>query len=169
VSAPECDFASDVCWLGTWEHAVIQLWGGTVTVADIEQAEASTKRMLSRHPGGIVSFSLISTSALPRLGDRERQRIDVINKSLQGRLRANVQVVEGRGFGASAVRAILAGINLFNPNRGRIFDDVGAACTWIAAQPDTGFSDGARLVAVVESARAAWHAHIDRPPSTSMQ
>jgi hypothetical protein len=154
VSELVCDFSNESCFLGVFRNVAIQLWAGKVTMREVEQALASTKRIIDAH-GGVVSLSIIRTDGLPSLGEEERKRIGMINRTLEGKILANVQVVEGKGFTGSAVRAILSGINLFNPNRARIFDDVGAAAKWMEQQPGLGVR-AHELAAAVESARASW-------------
>jgi hypothetical protein len=151
---PRLHFSNASCWLGSWRNVSLQFWSGHVTMTEIDQAGRLTDTLVARCPEGLVSFAVIQTNALPKLGEAERTKIGKINKSLVGRLRANVQVVEGAGFAGSGVRAILAGINLLNPNRGKIFEDVASAARWLTQPPLA--IEGDLLIAAVESARAGW-------------
>lgn len=154
---PSLRFTNASCWLGSWRNVSLQFWAGHVTMHEIEHASRLTDTMIGRFAEGIVSFAVIQTNALPKLGDAERAQIGKITKSLEGRLRANVQVVEGVGFGGSAVRAMLAGINLFNPNRGKIFEDVGTAARWLSSQQALALPSDP-LITAIERARTTWTA-----------
>lgn len=155
TATPTRDFVNANCWVGSWNNVAFQLWSGTITIVEIAQADATVDALLKRYPKGVSTLAVITTNTLPRLGEEERRRIDGINTKLKGRILANVQVAEGTGFGASAVRAILAGINLLNPTVGRVFKDLPSAAKEVASARGSDF-DAQTLVGAVEHARRDW-------------
>jgi len=155
AKAPTEVFKSASCWLGSQGRMNIQLFDGEVTRAEIDAAHALAEAIFAAHPEGVISIAVISTKALPRLTDEARKRAEIVTKQLAGKVRANVQVVEGDGFVGASVRAILSGFNLFNPARGRIFASVPEAAAWLEAQRDL-VDDAKEVVDAIESARAAW-------------
>lgn len=155
AKAPTEHFKSASCWLGSHGRVIIQLFDGEVTRTEIDAAHALAEARFAAHPEGVISIAVITTKALPRLTDEARKRTEIVTKQLVGKVRTNVQVVEGDGFVGASVRAILSGLNLFNPARGRIFASVPEAAAWLEAQRDLAV-DAKELVDVVGSARAAW-------------
>jgi hypothetical protein len=63
-------------------------------------------------------------------------------------------VVEGGGFAASGVRAILAGMNMFQPGA-KVFEDVPSAASWLVGKAPAGFEPD-ELTRAVDLARADW-------------
>ena len=155
AKAPTEHFQNASCWLGSHGRVNIQLFDGEITRTEIDTAHALAEAIFAKHPDGVISIAVISTKALPRLTDEARKRTEIATKQMAGKLRTNVQIVEGDGFVGASVRAILSGLNLFNPSRGRIFASVPEAAAWLEAQRDLAVH-AKDLVEVVESARAAW-------------
>lgn len=152
--APRQDHRSDGLWIGTWRNVVIQLWGDGPTIEALEHTRASAERMVKRFPDGYLAISLIMTTRLPRLGEYERQRAIELIKIVKSSIKLNAQVVEGGGFAASGVRAILAGVNMFQPGA-KVFDDVPTAASWLVTRGGAGF-EAAELTRAVDLARADW-------------
>ncbi len=120
-------------WVGSWRNVAIQIWGSETTVARLDQCSDCHRRVLLRHPGKLVTFAIIMPGVPPRLGDGERKRIRQMSEEQRSSTVAAVQVVEGSGFWASAVRAVLTGLGMFSVTRNKVFDGVADAVAWVMA------------------------------------
>jgi len=120
-------------WVGSWRNVAIQLWGGETTVARLDKCGDCHRRVLRRYPNKLVTFAVIMPSVPPMLGEAERKRIRQLSDEQRHQTIAAVQVVEGTGFWASAVRAVLTGLSMFSVTKNKVFDAVPEAAFWLAS------------------------------------
>jgi hypothetical protein len=129
-------------WVGAWKNVAIQLWAGETTVVRLDRCADCHRRVLRAYPNKLVTFAVIMPGVPPRLGDAERKRIKAMSDEQESATVAAVQVVEGSGFWASAVRAVLIGLGMFTVTRNKVFQTIPDAVHWVMA---TGMVEGTAL------------------------
>jgi hypothetical protein len=133
-------------WTGHWRNVGLQIWGGEVTVPRIDRCGECNLMVLQTHPQRLVTVAIILSTAKPRVGSAERKRVASLADEQRGTTLAAVQIVDGNGFWAAAVRAVLTGLNFVGKTQHHVFDADAPAAHWLV---------GAK---VVDAAAAEVHA-----------
>jgi hypothetical protein len=148
-------FASEPGFLlARWKNLSLQLWGAEVSASRLDRCGELNDLVLSTHPDRLVTVAVALPSASPRLGSVERAKIGELSRRQRGKTLAAVQIVDGTGFWASAVRAMLVGLNMMSETSQRVFADDARAAEWVAR---SGFVDASSrdvLDALADARRA---------------
>lgn len=143
-------------WFGGWRNVSLQFWRSTVTIADLEASTSALQSLAKKHGGPMVSFSVLGSDGMPRLGEEERKRaIELVQKTAPS-MRIGVQVIEGTGFVASLLRSVVSGVNMFNRSPTKVFANVEDAVRFLVSGRYVECTE-AELTAIVESTRKRWN------------
>src|SRR4051812_46217715 len=82
------------------------------TTADMLLARPALKAMQARHPEGFATLTWILPSAGFSMDSEARTAATEITREYNGSIRAMATLIEGAGFQAAAVRAIVSGMDL---------------------------------------------------------
>lgn len=142
-------------WFGTWRNVSLQFWRSTITNADLEASTSALMTLAKKHGSPVVSFSILGSDGMPRLGEEERKRaIDLVQKTASS-VRIGVQVIEGTGFVAAFLRSVVSGINVFNKSPTKVFATVEDAVRFLVAGRYVEGNE-ADLVAAIDVGRKRW-------------
>jgi hypothetical protein len=102
------------------------------SVADMELARPSLKRMHLRHPDGFPTLTWVLPSAGFSMDSDARTVAANVTREHSGSILAMATIVEGEGFGVAAVRAIVAGIDFLSRSKApkKTFADLAPAVGW---------------------------------------
>jgi hypothetical protein len=124
-----------------------------LTSAKLQELRNVSARVHQRLGAGRINLSVIEPRAMLQVPDEVRTQSAELIREFPGAL--EVTILEGGGFRAAAVRAILNGMALLSAGRGRrVFDTVAAAAEWLGANGHLRGLTGPELVALIEQARA---------------
>jgi hypothetical protein len=118
-------------WIGHFKNVSLQVWGGDVTVGRIDRCGDCNRAVLRNHADRLVTVAVILQTANPRVGSAERERVNRLADEQRSFTLASVQIVDGTGFWASTVRAVLTGLNLMSKAQQRVFDADVPAARWL--------------------------------------
>jgi hypothetical protein len=102
------------------------------------EAEALILAKAAELPGGLGCMVIVPAGAKPP-PDAQRKAIDGVLTRLSSHLRGLAWVVEGRGFGGAAVRAVLIGLSLYGrrPYPTQVSSSVDDALGWLLTKLGT--------------------------------
>jgi hypothetical protein len=100
--------------------------------ADMELARAALRTMSTRFTSGFPTLTWVLESAGFSMPADARRAASEITGEFDQHNRARATLIEGDGFGASAVRSIVAGIDMVSRARqpGRVFSSAREAVGW---------------------------------------
>jgi hypothetical protein len=121
-------------------HLQIILWKDLFVIVDDGRAAAVDYPRLGelvvdqakRHAGGIGALAVIPSNARPP-SPQAREAISALLTSLDGDLRCACWLVEGGGFQAAMVRAVLTGLRMFGhyPYATHVSTDMDESIGWL--------------------------------------
>jgi hypothetical protein len=138
--------------LATAGDAFISVWREPSTLARLERLRQIEQALVDRCKGGIVVLTvMIDSSAATKAGEPEAA--SKLAKHFAPTTRAHAYVIEGSGFRAAALRAVIAGVNAISRpgHPTRVFDRATDAIEWLA--PYGQAIDAATLTAALAEAR----------------
>lgn len=115
----------------SWRQAYVLDWRDTTTKESLDAAVLGKRSVYADNPAGIVVFNLLaSESPLPSSEIREYAERKQ-SEDTEGVL-CHATVVDGRGFWASTMRSMLAGLYLVSrsPFPRKVFSNVDEAAAW---------------------------------------
>jgi hypothetical protein len=101
-------------------------------LADMKAARPALAAMSRRSPGGFPTLTWILPQAGFRMDNDARDIAGEITRSFESSIVAQATLIEGSGFQAAAVRAIVNGLDLVSRSRckKKVFSDLGEAVVW---------------------------------------
>jgi hypothetical protein len=141
--------------LATCGHAFVSVWAQPSTLDSLSALQQVEDALALDAPDGIVVLTVITGDAFS-IGGPERVEAQRLARRFDKITRAEAYVIEGEGFRAAAMRAVLAGVQLLarisHPTR--VFADVPSAVEWLGVQARPPIAPD-ELTATVRQARAA--------------
>jgi hypothetical protein len=116
------------------------IWTMTVfaepRLADMKAARPALAAMSRRCPQGFPTLTWILPQAGFRMDDAARDAAGEITRSFEGAIVAQATLIEGSGFQAAAVRAIVNGLDLVSRSRckKKVFSELDEAVTWCLSE-----------------------------------
>ena len=133
--APTIFHRDDVLCIGAWRDVMLELWSGEGTIEHFRIVRASSRRIVERTPSRRVCFvSSVQVEAFRPVPQDVRNEMVARDREIGPHLVAAALVVSNKGFVASIVRSMLAGLQMTSTGRGpsRVFDDEITALAWLA-------------------------------------
>ncbi len=117
---------------GVWVMALFS----TPSTADMLLARSALQKMADAHPGGFATLTWILPEAGYRMESEARQAASDVTKRFDRSIRAQATLIEGSGFQAAAVRAIIAGLDAMarTSSTKRTFSELAPAVAWCLAE-----------------------------------
>lgn len=102
--------------------------------ADMWLAKPALAAMVKRYPAGFPTLTWVTLAAGVSMDDDARKAATTVTSSFAKQLLCQATLVEGTGFQAAAVRAIISGLDAVSrsPNPKKVFSTVGPAVAWCA-------------------------------------
>jgi hypothetical protein len=162
ADAPPLEHHGDAdFWCGTWRNVNLQFWAGDASLARLQALQACQRTLIAAN-GGMSVLAVIRVPAkIPKISDEAKQLIAAIAQEFAQKTRVSVQVVEGVGFAAAAMRAVLTTLSFIQRAPTKTVDSLQAAAAIICPLPESRFDEGALLQAV-ELARQQWASYQKR-------
>lgn len=103
---------------------------------DMKAARSALATMARRCPRGFPTLTWILPQAGFRMDNDARDTAGEITRSFESSILAQATLIEGSGFQAAAVRAIVNGLDHMSRSRckKKVFSDLGVAVTWCLAE-----------------------------------
>lgn len=137
---PTITFAVDGCVMGHWHSILIGVWAIPSTLETVAELEKLTKLLCASWPKFSSIHLVIKRAPLP--GAEVRAAYKEMLRRYSDRLACASLLLEGDGFWASAVRAFLTGILMFERRAEvRTFGHLEPLVEWMA-QMHTAETDG---------------------------
>jgi hypothetical protein len=149
--------------LAQCRHAFVSVWTQPSTIDSLSAVRQCEESLAREAPDGLVVLTVMTGTAFA-IGTREREEAQRLAQRFDKTTQAAAYVIEGSGFRAAAMRAVLAGLQLLarTSHPVRVFSDVPTAVEWLGgrARPPIAPDD---LADTVEQARAAIGRERDLP------
>lgn len=119
--------------LATVGNAFISVWKEPSTLERLERVRRVEQALVDRCADGIVVLTVMTdSSAATKAGEPEAA--SKLAKHFAPTTRAHAYVIEGSGFRAAALRAVIAGVNAISRpgHPTRVFDAASEAIRWLA-------------------------------------
>ncbi len=102
------------------------------TLQDMKAARPALQVMSRRHPGGFPTLTWVLPQAGYRMANDARHTAAEITKEYVKSIVAQATLIEGGGFQAATVRAIVAGLDFMAATRAdkKVFSHLTAAVAW---------------------------------------
>lgn len=126
------------------------------SVADMELARPALRTMRLRHSGGFPVLTWVLPGAGLAMDGDARRAAGAVTKEFVGSFTAQATLIEGSGFQAATIRAIISGIDMLarSPAPKRVFGELAPSVTWcVANRPTSAVGSGDAVLAALESAR----------------
>lgn len=152
LDPPTVEFTDGAQVLGSWRGHTLAIWEGTPTRTAAEVAARVIRRNVRARPRGSAYVAVLGPSL--ELPDAEFRQVFIrLEVELRDELQCTAAIIEGKGFAASALRAVTTGIGLAARHRTplRCFTTVEEAALWVAAKLQ---GSGANLGSPAELRRA---------------
>jgi hypothetical protein len=106
------------------------------TKPDMLLARAALAAMKRREPKGFVTLTWVLPEAGYRMDSDARHAAAEVTQEFDAVIRAQATLIEGSGFQAATVRAIIAGLDAMSRSSGskRVFSDLPTAVEWCVAR-----------------------------------
>ncbi|UJR78580.1 hypothetical protein [Sandaracinus amylolyticus] len=133
--APTIFHRDDVLCVAAWRDVMLELWSGEGTIEHFRVVRASSRRIVDRAQGSRVCLvSSVQVPALRAVPQDVRNEMVARDREMAPHLIAAALVVSSKGFVASIVRSMLAGLQMTSQTRApsRVFEDELSALAWLA-------------------------------------
>jgi hypothetical protein len=121
--------------IATFDNVLVTAWRAPGTMEQLRALPRHAESLARRYPKGYGTLLLLSPDAV-KASAEVRAEGNRVAKNPVGITLATANVLEGKGFGAAALRALMHTYTMLNPNRTptRTFDTLPPAATWLMAQ-----------------------------------
>ncbi len=141
---------------GIW---VMTLHAKLPSAADMRLAGPALETMRNRHPDGFPTLTWVLPEAGLSMDSDARHAAAAVTHAFRAAILAMATLIEGQGFGAAAVRAIVSGIDLMSGAKApkKVFGDLASSVAWCATlRPERDANAGIvdEIVASLASMRA---------------
>lgn len=125
--------------VGHYRDLYLTGWSSEVTVPALQRIRAHRLEFLRRHEGPAIAVQMIFLLRAKMLPREARQLVEQINADAPDRFRAEAFYVAAGGVALSAVRFVIAGIQLVNGTKWplEVFGEVPGATRWLAGYSAT--------------------------------
>lgn len=159
-------FEDEGLQIAVWSRVFINRWRTVATVerlAVLGKHQHALIKATPDHRIAVVTVLADKSGSMPN--GPARKEAEAVAKSVRDAVAVQAQVIEGDGFVAASIRALLTGIGLAirAPYPNRVFKSVDEALPWVEEQlRKAGYGqDAAGVSAAVRSVEAGAHS---RPP-----
>lgn len=143
--------------IGTVENCLVWSFRTAVTLDRIQRAKPAHIELKKAYPKFAV-MTIVGEKISLTMPQDARDLSTAITKEFQPYYCGICEVIEGKGFGASVARSVVAGIRLIARSSApaRVFSDVGTASVWLGAlmNPSEPERTGRKLAAAADRIRA---------------
>jgi hypothetical protein len=91
--------------VATWDRALIQIWMGNVTSANVENLASVARAYLDQRRMPISSIAIVEPTSPPP-SDHVRRELSSFYRELAPRMKEQIVVAEGSGFRSALVRGV---------------------------------------------------------------
>jgi hypothetical protein len=118
--------------IALWRNVLVASWRDAPTPPFMRKMGDHTAAIIARYPKGYISLAFVPPIAVFP-GPEFRVEAERVTKLGATHLKAIAQVVEGKGFGAATVRALISGVHMVSRNAypSRVFDETDEAISWL--------------------------------------
>jgi hypothetical protein len=153
---PELEITvSDHHWsAGHWGPMLIFVWRGVTSVERVTTVGRLTSEVAARCPNGVGVLVVLEPEASTP-NEEARKLLASVMRDRSAVVKGLAYAVVGAGFGAAAVRAVIAGLSLL-AREGyptRVFSTTADAAAWLVTRVSPALAP-ASFVSVIERARA---------------
>lgn len=138
---------------GIWVMMVV----ATPTQADMLLARPSLAAMKRAHPQGFPTLTWVLPEAGYRMDHDARVAASEVTREFDAAIRAQATLIEGTGFQAAAVRAVISSMDFMSRSTGtkRVFPELAPAVSWCLDRvpPPTARGDDAEVTRAILAAR----------------
>ncbi|MBI5548866.1 MAG: hypothetical protein HY901_33715 [Deltaproteobacteria bacterium] len=123
---------SDGLVIGSYKHVIVDVLRGSPGVEALEHVIERTRQVAKAYPNGQAILNILESSAfLPT--PQERKTLGAKIKELESTTKAtNMLIIEAKGFGAVAFRAVIAGLSFLAGNAQKVYASVDDAVAAVA-------------------------------------
>lgn len=128
--------------IGSVENALVWCFRTSVTIDRIQRAKAVHLDLKKEYPKFAV-MTIVGENISLSMPQDARDLSTAITKEYQPYYCGICEVIEGKGFGASVARSVVAGIRLIARSSApaRVFSEVTTASSWLGGLMNAGDSD----------------------------
>ncbi len=128
--------------IGAVENCLVWCFRTNVTLARIQRAKPLHVELKKEYPKFGV-MTIVGENISLSMPQDARELSTAITKEFQPYYCGVCEVIEGKGFGASVARSVVAGIRLVARSSApaRVFSDVATASSWLGALMNPGDTD----------------------------
>lgn len=133
------------------------------TKPDMLLARPSLAAMKRRHPSGFPTLTWVLPEAGYRMETDAREAASTVTKEFDAQIRAQATLIEGSGFQAAAVRAIIGGLDAMSRTTSvkKVFSELTPASAWcLEKRPEPTPASLSEVVRVLGAARDACRARV---------
>jgi hypothetical protein len=136
-----------------WEDLFVLIDDGRMTIAEYERFEPQVAKQARSYPNGLACLVIIPPAATPPSARVRRHLQDMLSR---GPMRALGYLVEGTGFKAAAVRAVLISLGVFQNHAypTKVLTSLEDALMWLLPSP-RGIPDVRAAMRAIREARSA--------------
>ena len=118
--------------VGSFENVFVSMWLEPATVEQLRALRGYQDAFARDFPDGFGNLAILGAGA-GKVSPEVRAEGERITKSPSPSIRATAQVIEGKGFGAAAVRSVAAALMKLNtaPTPTKIFDSLPTGAAWL--------------------------------------
>lgn len=133
VEAPKVLLVQPNVVLGSWRGVLLEDFRRPVTVAEVRTKYGEQLRFM-RGAGKCLVFSVVRPDAVGVIQPETRKVIDELSPSVDPYTEGAALVLLARGFAATVVRTVVAGMMLVRRSSypARVYDSVDAGASWLA-------------------------------------
>lgn len=143
--------------IGTVDNCLVWSFRTAVTLERIQRGKLAHLELKKAYPKFAV-MSIVGEKISLTMPQDARDLSTAITKEYQPYYCGICEVIEGKGFGASVARSVVAGVRLMARSSApaRVFSDVGTASVWLGAlmNPAEPERTGRQLAAAADRLRA---------------
>jgi hypothetical protein len=120
--------------IGTVENCLVWSFRTSVTLDRIQRSKAVHLELKKEYPKFAV-MTVVGENISLSMPQDARDLATMITKEFQPYYCGVCEVIEGKGFGASVARSVVAGVRLLARSSApaRVFSDVATASSWLGA------------------------------------
>lgn len=122
------------------------------TESDMNEARPALRAMSKRHPAGFPTLTWILPQAGYVMENDARKAATAVTQEFQHAIRAQATLIEGTGFQAATVRAIVTGLDFMSRSAAakRVFSELAPAVAWCVSHcPERGAAPEAEVTSSI--------------------
>jgi hypothetical protein len=144
---------------GACESIWVMILHARPTAADMKRARPALRAMSKTHAPKFPTLTWVLPEAGYSMDEDARKAATEVTKEYVDAIVAQATLIEGTGFQAATVRAIISGLDFMSrsPAAKKVFSDLGESVAWCASRRPSarGAATVAEITAAVAEARAS--------------